>query len=120
MRVRSLIHAYPPRGQGVTVPVEGCPAVGSFLLLYSQREKLIPFKLSGMAAIEPLTMVRVKFLVDQTSQTLLVADFRDIRIGELHCLLDRLREGDGPEKRRTCYAIWSLRPTYSFVRLSVL
>ena len=38
MRVRSLIHAYPPRGQGVTVPVEGCPAVGSFLLLYSQRE----------------------------------------------------------------------------------
>jgi len=38
MRVRSLIHAYPPRGQGVTVPVEECPAMGSFPLLYSQRE----------------------------------------------------------------------------------
>ena len=48
-----------------------------------------------MAAIEPLTMVGVKFLVDQTSQTLLAADFRDI--GELHCLLDHLRKGDAGE-----------------------
>ena len=71
-----------------------------------------------MAALEPLTMVGVKFIVDQTSQTLLAADFGDI--GELHCLLDRLRKGDGPEKRRTCYAIWSLQSAYSFVRLSVL
>jgi len=117
MRVRSLIHAYPPRGQGVIVPVEGVLLweVSRCCIL---REKLIPFKLNDMAAIAPLTMVRVEFLVDQTSQTLLAADFRDI--GELHCFLDRLRKGDGPEKRRTCYGIWSLRSTYSFVRLPVL
>jgi len=59
-----------------------------------------------MVAIEPLMIVRIKFLVDQMSQTLLAADFRDIGIGELHCLLDRLRKGEAEDM--LCYLEFSV------------
>ena len=55
------------------------------------------FKLSDMASKGPLTMAKDNVIRDQTSQTLLVVNFRALGFPD---------KGDGPDKWRACYAVW--------------